>query len=97
MLLHQPVPLLTIPIPIRHSLFVIMSIDIKNLEKDLTALQKSRALIRTQSPVLLQWPWENGIALERGSMRERLELCLQGSPRDSRLIEMVTVSFTLSL
>jgi hypothetical protein len=81
--------------PIPKYLFSTMSTSSilqKDLQTSLTALQRSREIIRTNAPLLLQWPWENGIALEHGSMRQRLETTLQDSPHDPRLVEMVTVS-----
>jgi hypothetical protein len=64
----------------------------EDLEDEIAAFKQSGTLIRTQAPVLLQWPWQNGIALEHGSMRGRLEKSLAGSSRDHRLVDMVTVS-----
>lgn len=44
-------------------------------ERQIYLLQQNRGTIRLQSTLLQRWPWDNGIALQHGSMAARL-----GSP-----------------
>jgi hypothetical protein len=39
----------------------------------ISLLRRSGDKIRTRAPLIQQWPWENGIALEHGSMSSRMQ------------------------
>jgi hypothetical protein len=48
------------------------------LLNEISNVKRSGELIRNRSPVLRQWPWENGIALERGSMANAFQRIMTG-------------------
>jgi hypothetical protein len=61
--------------------------------KDLESMWLAGEIIREHSPVIQQWPWENGIVLEHGLMEVKLRRELSGSDHDPSLVSMVLVSF----
>lgn len=52
------------------------------LYKQISNIRRSGDLIRCRSPVIQQWPWEIGVALEHGSMAERMKDGLGSSDPD---------------
>lgn len=56
-----------------------MSQNIQLLDEEVAALESTGTLIRNKANLILQWPWENGIALAHGSMAESLK----GAPEES--------------
>jgi len=65
----------------------------QSLTNDLETLAVTGETIREHSPVIQQWPWENGIILEHGSMERKLSNELSGSEQDPSLVSMVLVNF----
>ena len=55
--------------------------------------------IRVNAPVVQEWPWENGLPLEHGSMESMLRKSLgvhsSDEPEEPALVEMVLVSLAL--
>ena len=62
------------------------------LLSQLVTFRQSGQMIRLQSPVLQQWPWENGILLEHGLMAERMRCSLSMSECEPAFVVMVLVS-----
>lgn len=60
------------------------------LLNQLSALRREGNKIRTSAPVIQQWPWENGIVLERGSMTAKMRESM--TTRDGAFEIMVLVS-----
>ena len=58
-----------------------MSQNIQLLDEEVAALESTGTLIRNKANLILQWPWENGIALAHGSMAE----FLKGAPQESKV------------
>ena len=52
--------------------------------------------IRVNAPVIQEWPWENGLPLEHGSMELRLQesLASQGERQDPAFVDLVLVHFS---
>jgi len=69
-----------------------MSKSYSTLEAEVADVQSSGSLIRLKAPVVLQWPWENGIALEHGSMRKYLEAGSKDVPLHKEVHALVMVS-----
>jgi hypothetical protein len=64
----------------------------KMLLNQLAAFRDSGKMIRLQSPVLQQWPWDNGIPLEAGLMGERMRHSFNIPAREPVFVAMVLVS-----
>jgi hypothetical protein len=49
--------------------------------------------IRLNAPVVQEWPWENGLPLEHGSMESSLRksLWLSETPQEQEFVDMVLV------
>src|ERR1700677_2231872 len=60
-------------------------------EKAIATVQWNNTTIRVQTPVLQQWPWENGIPLEHGLMAEKLRQQLEHSHHADDIVEIVLV------
>ena len=43
------------------------------LDEQVAAFESAGVIVRNNSPVILQWPWENGVPLAHGSMAQRLK------------------------
>lgn len=67
------------------------------LEAEVADVQSSGSLIRLKAPVVLQWPWENGIALEHGSMTKYFEAGAKDVPIHNEVHALVMVSLNLLL
>jgi hypothetical protein len=57
----------------------------------LAELKESGLIVRNSTAVIKQWPWENGIPLQHGSMADTMKDALLDSIHDRELINMVLV------
>lgn len=57
--------------------------------------QSSGISIRENAPVIQQWPWENGLPLQHGSMESSLRSSLDGTGQEPDFVTMVLVGFQL--
>jgi hypothetical protein len=60
---------------------------------EITSLRRAGHIIRTQAPVIQQWPWENGVVLHHGSMAARLKEKMVGPSKEGDFERMVLVCF----
>jgi hypothetical protein len=60
--------------------------------QQLLALRETGKSIRLQSPVIQQWPWDNGMPLQHGLMGERMRLSLASTSHEPAFVAMVLVS-----
>lgn len=71
-------------------------LSIASAKEDLLALQRAGKTLRIQSPVIRQWPWDNGVPLEEGSlvvaMKEKMSSAVQGE----NFVDMALVSLRLT-
>jgi hypothetical protein len=70
-----------------------MSANNEILENQVAKFQSSGDLIRLNAQVILQWPWENGIPLDHGSMTESLskgtDVTLHPEVRDLIMVSQI--------
>lgn len=63
------------------------------LEKQISAVKSKGNMMRQQTAVIQQWPWDNGLPLHRGSMEAFLqESCPENQNPMFREIVLVSVS-----
>jgi hypothetical protein len=67
------------------------SAGVDPLEAQIQDVKNSGSLIRIEAPLLQHWPWENGIALEHGSMTQYLKEALNGRGEQDDIVELVLV------
>lgn len=60
--------------------------------KQMAEFQKTGNAMRLQSPLLQQWPWDNGMPLQHGLMGERMRQLLSTSDHEPVFVAMVLVS-----
>ena len=60
--------------------------------KQVVDFRKTGKSMRLQSPVLQQWPWDNGMPLQHGLMGERMRQLLSTSDHEPVFVAMVLVS-----
>jgi hypothetical protein len=57
----------------------------------LAEMKETGLTVRNSAAVIKQWPWENGIPLQHGSMADTMRDALLESIHDRELINMVLV------
>lgn len=60
--------------------------------KQVVEFRKTGNSMRLQSPVLQQWPWDNGLPLQHGLMGERMRQLLSTTDHEPVFVAMVLVS-----
>ena len=68
-----------------------MSLRSQQFLSEISEIQTAGEIIRLKAPVICEWPWENGLALDHGFLVERMRESLTGSNQEPAFVAMVLV------